>query len=99
MRAAEDILEHLRKIPMHGPLVIPLPKAFKGICLYCGRKTNLIANYSIQKDKLGDIVFRCIKKNIKNVSMFRYPISVCNEDCLLREIEDVVDCILEDITQ
>ena len=84
---------------MNGPLVIPLPKIFKGSCLNCGWTTNNIMNYLAQNDGFGLIVAGCIKKNIKNVPFSRYPITVCSERCLLREIEAAVYCIIEEITK
>lgn len=99
MNCAAEIILRLKEVPSFGPLVIPLPKIFKGICLNCGRKTNNILNYLVQKDGLGLIVGQCIRKNVKNAAIHKYAITVCSEACLQREIELVLYCVLEEITK
>lgn len=101
MRGADGILEQLKKLPYPGSLLVELPNqvAAKYRCLHCSKKTFLIMNYGVQNYEIGHIVFKCIRTNIKNVPLFRYPISVCGEKCLLAEIALVYNCILEEITR
>ena len=95
---AQIILDNLSELPLKGGLILPIP-IINYACLNCGRKTSNILNYDVQHHRLGNIVFRCIKKNLKNAPNYRHPISVCGTICLTDEIASVADCILESITE
>ena len=73
---AQGIVDNLLELPLKGGLIIPIP-IINYPCLSCGRKTCNILNYDVQHHRLGDIIFRCIKKNIKNATNYRHHISVC----------------------
>lgn len=97
MSTVESVIQRLKEIKGKGNLILELP--LEGSCFYCGRKTKCILNYFVQNDTFGIIVFSSIKKNIKNSHLYRYPISICNEKCLKKEIDQVLGSILEKMTE
>lgn len=98
MSVVDAVVKRLETIKGKGPLILPLP-LLEGTCFCCGRKTKKILNYFVQNDEFGVLIFSSIKKNIKNVPFYKYPISICGMRCLKKEIGFVLDRILERMTE
>jgi hypothetical protein len=97
MSIVNAVYDRLCDIKGKGPLIIELP--LSGTCFNCGKTTKKILNYFVQSDEFGVIVFSSIKKNIKNIPYYKYPLSICGVRCLKKEIAFVLDKILEKLTE